>query len=121
LTGTAVLHFSNSSSQTWAGTLSLWDWSGTPTTGGGAEQILFGGDSTGLTAGQLLQVSFYSDGGSTLISNSALILADGEIIPGPMVPVPVPEPSTWIGAALALAAIRFRARGRARKAVILKH
>jgi hypothetical protein len=110
LTGTSVLHFSDSSAKTWTGTLSIWDWSGTPTTGGGAEQILFGGTATGLSAGQLLQISFYSDNGNTFISNTALILADGEIVPGPV--NPVPEPSTWIGGALALLAVGYTQRRR---------
>jgi autotransporter-associated beta strand protein len=112
LTGTSVFHFSDSSAMAWTGTLSIWDWTGTATTGGGAEQILFGNTVNGLNSGQLLQISFYSDGGSTLISNTALILADGEIIPGPM--TPVPEPSTWIGAALALGAIGFTQRRKLR-------
>jgi fibronectin-binding autotransporter adhesin len=115
LTSTSVFHFSDSSGAGWTGTLSIWDWTGTPTTGGGAEQILFGGTASGLTAGQLLQVSFYSDGGSTLISNTALILTDGEIIPGPL--VVVPEPSTWIGAALALAAVGVTQRKRLRRLI----
>jgi len=110
LTGTSVLHFSDSSGQTWTGTLFIWDWSGTATTGGGSEQILFGGTVNGLTAGQLLQVSFYSDNGSTLISNTGLILADGEIIPGPM--TPVPEPSTWSAAALAFFVVGYIQRKR---------
>jgi hypothetical protein len=112
LTGTSILHFSDSSSNAWTGTLSIWDWNGTSTTGGGAEQILFGGTASGLNAGQLLQVSFYSDNGSTLLANSALILPDGEVVPNL---TPIPEASTWIGAALALAAVGFMARRRIAK------
>lgn len=115
LTGTSIFHFSNSSGSTWTGTLSIWDWSGLAA-GGGTEQILFGGDATGLSAAQLLQVSFYSDGGGTLISNTALILADGEIVPGPL--VVVPEPSTWIGAALALGAVACAQRRKLRKLLV---
>jgi hypothetical protein len=109
LTGTSVLHFSKSSAA-WTGTLSIYDWTGTPVTGGGLEQILFGGDATGLGPTQLTQISFYSDQGTTLLSNTALILADGEIIPG----APVPEPSTWFAAALTLGAIGYSQRKRVR-------
>lgn len=105
MTGTSILHFANTSGAPWIGTLSIYDWTGTPTIGGGAEQLLFGGDLTGLSATQLLQVSFYSDSGSTLLSNTALILADGEIIPGPM--APVPEPATWIAGGLMLVVVAY--------------
>src|SRR5207248_2592259 len=99
-------------------TLSIYDWTGTPVTGGGLEQILFGGDVTGLSPTQLTELNFYSDQGSTLLSNSALILADGEVIPG----ATVPEPSTWFAAALALGAIGYsqrRATFRRRKGRVL--
>jgi autotransporter-associated beta strand protein len=109
LTGTSVLHFSSSSENTWTGALSIYNWSGTPITGGGAEQILFGGTSVGLSANQLMQVSFYSDGGVTQLSNTAVILADGEIVPGLTA---VPEPSTWAAAVLALGALVWTQRRR---------
>ncbi|MBV9008031.1 MAG: autotransporter-associated beta strand repeat-containing protein [Verrucomicrobia bacterium] len=111
LTGTSVLHFANSSSSTWSGRLSIYDWTGTPVTGGGAEQILFGGDITGLNASQLSQISFYSDNGMTLLSDSALILADGEIIPGL---TSVPEAETAVAAVLALGMIVILQRQRLR-------
>lgn len=109
LTATSVLHFSDSSASAWTAgtTLKIYDYSGIPITGGGAEQILFGGSNTGLTASQLLQVSFYSDQGNTIISSGALILADGEIVP-----VAVPEPGTWVAAALSLGAIALMQRRR---------
>ncbi len=109
LTNISVLHFSNSSTNTWDGILSIYDWNGSPN-GGGTEQILFGGTSTGLNAAQLMQIRFYSDGGTTLLSNSALILADGEIVPGTL--APVPEPSTWAAGILTLAAVAWTQRRR---------
>ena len=78
--------------------------------GGALEQILFGSNTSGLSAGQLTQVSFYSDSGSTLLSNYAMILSSGEIVPGVM--TPVPEPSTWAAAALALGAVVWTQRRR---------
>jgi fibronectin-binding autotransporter adhesin len=108
MTGTSVLHFANSSSTSWTGTLSIYNWSGTLGTGGGAEQLLFGGDLTGLSSTQLQQVSFYSDNGSNLLSNSALILADGEIVPGTV--APVPEPATWMAGALTLMVVGYSQR-----------
>lgn len=109
LIGTSVLHFGNSSAQAWSGVLAVWNWSGTSLTGGGAEQILFGTDLSGLNAGQLGQINFYSDSGQTLLSNTALILADGEIIPDV---VPVPEPATVFAAAAAVVLIIWRERRR---------
>jgi autotransporter-associated beta strand protein len=113
MTGTSVLHFADSSGSSWGtATLSIYNWSGTPGIGGGAEQLLFGGDLTGLSSTQLQQVSFYSDSGSILLSNSALILNDGEIIPGPM--APVPEPSTWVAGGLTLMVLGYSQRRRVR-------
>ena len=117
LTGTSVLHFTASNANTWTGTLSIYDWTGTPITGGGLEQILFGGDATGLSATQLTQVSFYSDAGSTLLSSYATILLDGEIVPGVM--TPVPEPSTWVAGALALLAVGYMSRRRFQRKLIV--
>lgn len=116
LMGTSVLHFTASNANTWTGTLSIYDWSGTPVTGGGSEQILFGGTATGLSATQLTQVSFYSDAGSTLLANTALILADGEIVPGLTA---VPEPSTWVAGALALLAVGYTQRRRFQRKLIV--
>lgn len=110
LSGTSVVHFSNSSANIWTGRLFIYDWTGSPI-GGGAEQILFGNNLLGLSATQLLDVSFYSDQGSTLLANSALILADGEIIPNP---ASVPEPENWFAGMLAFATLAFAQRKRLR-------
>ncbi len=113
LTGTSVMHFANSNSvltpmDAWTGTLNIYDYSGMANTGGGAEQILFGGDTTGLSAAQLASVQFYSGAGTGAFAAGALILADGEIVP-----TAVPEPSTWAVSGLAAALLIIQI-GRAR-------
>ena len=82
--GSSIIAFANSRLASWTGTLSIWNWSGTPLTGNGTDQLYFGNDNTGLTASQLSNINFYSDSGTTFIS-TAMILTDGEV-------VPVPEP-----------------------------
>jgi autotransporter-associated beta strand protein len=114
LASTDILHFAASGGQTWSGTLSIYNWNGTPTAGGGLEQILFGTDttSTSLTAAQLAQINFYSDAGSTLLGGGGASFAtagDGEIVP--MVSE-VPEPSTWVVGALVAASLLVSQRRR---------
>jgi autotransporter-associated beta strand protein len=111
-TGASVIAFANSSGKSWTGTLSIYNWSGTPITGNGADQVYFGNNVTGLTPLQLNQINFYSDAGLTFIGTGSWgIDLDGEIVPSL---VPVPEPATWIGGALALGAIGFASRRRLR-------
>ena len=73
------LSFANSSSQTWASgaTLLITDWNGNPG-GGGAEQLKFGADQSGLTSAQLSQIQFRIGTNSY----SAKILSTGEVVPG---------------------------------------
>jgi autotransporter-associated beta strand protein len=110
--GASVIAFANSSAQSWTGTLSIYNWSGTQITGNGTDQVYFGSNPTGLTIAQLNSISFYSDSGSTFLgtANWGLDL-DGEIVPT-LIPVAIPEPGTWIGGAIALGAIGFLARKR---------
>jgi autotransporter-associated beta strand protein len=103
--GASIVAFANSSSASWSGTLSIYNWSGTPYTGGGTDQLYFGNDATGLTGTQLGEIQFYSDSGTTLYGGLVTILSTGEV-------VAVPEPSTWIGGALTLGAIGFMQRRR---------
>jgi hypothetical protein len=112
--GASILAFSNSASQVanWNGTLSIFNWSGNPLTGNGTDQLYFGTNATGLTPTQLLQISFYSDTGSTFLGfGSWGTDLDGEVVPL----APVPEPSTWIGAALALGTITVMQQKRVRR------
>ena len=111
--GASILAFASSVFQAanWHGTLSIYNWSGNFLTGNGADQLYFGTDATGLAPTQLLQISFYSDNGSTFLGFGSWGLDhDGEVVPL----APIPEPGTWIGAALALGAIGFTQRRRIR-------
>ncbi len=82
-----VLSFANSSASQWTGTLSIRDWTGTA--GGGSEQLFFGTDNTGLTAGQLAAISFVDPAGFNSGTYAAQMLSTGEI-------VPIPEPTAVI-------------------------
>lgn len=108
--GTSIVAFANSSAQTWtAGTiLKIYNWTGTPNTGNGIDQLYFGSTSGGLTPSQLSQIQFYSDNGTTFLG-TGIILSNGEVV--------CPEPSTWAAAALALAFVGFTQRRRVRKLV----
>ena len=88
--GASKITFANSRANPWSAgtTLSIYDWTGN-TAGGGQDAVFFGNDSSGLTSGQLGQITFYSDSGSTLLGRGQ-ILSDGEV-------VPVPEPVTVLG------------------------
>jgi hypothetical protein len=72
------LSFANSSGQIWAGgaTLLISDWNGNPS-GGGAEQLKFGTDQSGLTFAQLSQIQFQVGTNSY----PAKILDTGEVVP----------------------------------------
>jgi len=104
--GASILAFANSSAQTWSGTLSIYNWSGTPVVGKGTDQLYFGTDSTGLTAMQLSQIAFYSDSGTTFLGSADFVIGlDGEI-------GPVPETATWFAAALGASAMAWSQRCR---------
>ena len=84
LAGSSLLHFAASGGQTWSGTLSIYNWSGTPTTGGGTEQLLFGSDMTALTQTQLNMINFFSDSGMTFLGTAGWATANnGEVVPVP--------------------------------------
>lgn len=88
-TGIHLLEFSNSSSIAWNGTLTIYDWVGSPS-GGTQGRIFFGNNASGLTSAQLAQISF--DG----FGPGAILLSSGELVP-----IAIPEAET-IFAALAL-------------------
>jgi hypothetical protein len=84
LSGSASrLSFANSSGETWGGgaTLVISNWNGNPS-GGGAEQLKFGTDQSGLTPAQLSQVRF--NYGTNVYW--ARILNTGEVVPDGLVP-----------------------------------
>jgi hypothetical protein len=81
LAGTASkLSFAMSSGEPWAAgaTLVIADWNGNPS-GGGAEQLKFGTDPSGLTTAQLSQIQFRI--GSSTNFYPAKILSTGEVVP----------------------------------------
>jgi fibronectin-binding autotransporter adhesin len=87
----SVLTFADSSTSSWTAgqTVDVHNWSGTFTPGiggtaGGVDQLHF--LSSGLTAGQLAQIRFYNDAGTTFLG---LGMFSGTEV------VPTPEPATW--------------------------
>ncbi len=73
-----IVRFANSSSVAWSNqaTFLIQNWHGS-ISGGGATQIYFGSDSSGLTRQQLAQIRFDISGRLS----SATILASGEVVP----------------------------------------
>ncbi|MEQ1850770.1 MAG: autotransporter-associated beta strand repeat-containing protein [Chthoniobacteraceae bacterium] len=99
----AQLKFANSSAAAWTGALSIYNWTGSIGAGAGADQLFFGTNASGLMAGQLARISFYSDGGLDLLG-AASFASFGEV-------VPVPEPSSLlmlVGGAATLLGVRRR-------------
>ncbi len=77
-TGTHYLVFANSSATTWANgmTLTISGWAGTAGSAGTAGRVFVGTNSSGLTSGQLSQISF-----SGYAISGALLLSTGELVP----------------------------------------
>jgi len=88
-TGVHSLNFLNSSALFWAGaaTITITGWTGgyDGTASATAGRIFVGTDATGLTAGQLAQITF-RDGSNNPFP--AVILSTGEVVPGPSVTIP---------------------------------
>ena len=87
--GDSVIAFADSSGQSWTSgqTFLLLNWTGS-LSGGGTDQVLFGSDASGLTGGQLGQITFRDPDGLGAGDYAAQILGTGEV-------VPVPEASTY--------------------------
>ncbi len=96
-----LLQFADSSalSGAWSGSLTIYGWTGLPSTSGTSGQIYFGGSSSALTSSQLSLISF--DG----FGSGAILLSSGELVP-----VAVPEAKTVLAALLLLAAAAWRDR-----------
>ena len=110
--GASIVAFENSNSTlgnsaAWSGTLNIYNWTGTPNTGGGTDELFVGSGLTGLSATQLAELQFFSGAGTGAYTPGAIILSDGEIVP-----VAVPEPGTWVAGGLALASLAFGQRRR---------
>ncbi len=104
--GASIVNFANSASASWTGgtTLTIQGWSGSDN-GGGTDQLFFGNSTSGLTAGQLAQISFLNPAGHAPGTYAAGILGNGEV-------VPVPEPATWIAFLSLSGMLVFRERKR---------
>lgn len=75
-----------STEQSWvsSATLCVTNWHGSPT-GGGATQLYFGSNASGVTSQQLSQIRFVISGNLA----PATILATGEVVPASMSPAPI--------------------------------
>ena len=80
--GASLFHFTDSSTQAWTGTLAITNWSGLQT-GGGTDQLFFGTDATGLTTGQIDQITFLNPAGIPPGNWPAVLLSNGEIVAAP--------------------------------------
>ena len=102
-----ALAFASSSANPWTGTLSIYQWSGNPSVGGGADRLFFGTDNSALTANQLGQINFYDCGPGSTFLGTGRLLENGEL-------VVVPEPSSVFTALgmLGMAWLRDRKRSR---------
>ena len=106
-TGASTLNFADSTGLWTTGkTLNIWNWSGTPVAGGGADQLRFA--SNGLNAGQRAQINFFSDAGVTQLSLTASFPANGFVSFGEVVPVPEPSSVATVLGLLGLVAWRER-------------
>jgi len=94
-TGNNILTLGGVTSWTPGQILNIWNWSGTPRTAGGTDQLRVSLTATGWET-NLNKINFYSDAGSTLLGGGGAMFVGYEL-------TAVPEPSTWISmAALAL-------------------
>jgi len=87
--GASVIRFANSSSVTWGSSMNILNWTGTATTGGGTDQVVFGTSNTGLTSTQLSSIFFVNPfgDGNTYDAQWGSGL-NGEIVPGAIIPEP---------------------------------
>lgn len=104
-TGASLLTFANAGSIAWTGTLSIWNWSGTPVTGGGTDRLLLTSSANNGNI-NFANINFFSDAGITSIGFGAGFIANG--LGGEI--VPVPEPSSVATAMGLLGLIGWRER-----------
>jgi hypothetical protein len=81
-TGTHTLTFLNSAALVWSNgvTLTITNWNGS-TSGGGADRLIFGNNSGGLTTAQLRHIQFVNPPGFAAGYYPARMLATGELVP----------------------------------------
>lgn len=99
--GVHLLGFSNSSSLSWTGTLTIYGWVGTAGSSGTAGQIFFGNNQFGLSNAQLAQISFDGFGAGAMMLGS-----------GQLVPIAVPETEAILVAFLICGAVLWIERRR---------
>jgi Immunoglobulin domain/Peptidase_C39 like family/WD40-like Beta Propeller Repeat len=94
----SVLTFAASSGVSWttSTTLSISNWNGS-ITGGGAERVLFGSNSAGLSSAQVGQIRFVNPPGFPAGSYAAAILGTGEVVPYTAVPIITLQPQDKTG------------------------
>jgi autotransporter-associated beta strand protein len=102
-TGASRLHFAESSSEFWNGTLNVLNWSGSPN-GGGTDQVFFGTSDAGIDAFQLSLITFVDPFGAGSGNRGARMLSTGEL-------VAIPEPNSL---GLAIGALSVFGLGRRR-------
>jgi len=108
----SVLNFVDSSGIVWSsGILTITNWSGIHTVGGGIDRVHFGTTSSGLTQSQVDKIKFINPYGLAPGTYDAIILSTGEVVPY----VPVPEPSTMAGLALLAGLAGYRERSKLAK------
>ena len=110
-TGSGTLNFAASDKEIWAGSLAVWNWSGS-TSGGGTDQLSFGSNGNGLTSSQVAAIEFFSGAGVGSLG-SAQILNSGEVVPSLAA---VPEPAALLSAGLLFFTLGCRELGRRRPA-----
>ncbi len=90
----SALTFATSSGQAWTGgtTLTIKNWNGS-TAGAGTDQLFVGANASGLTSGQLAQISFLNPAGFPAGSYTAQILATGEVVPVGLPPAITEQPA----------------------------
>jgi len=83
----AVLRFADSHTNSWQSELqgvipqlTVFNWNGL-TNGGGTDQLIFGADSSALTASQVAQIRFVNPGGFPFGTYPSRILSTGEVVP----------------------------------------
>lgn len=100
--GGQTFRFADSSAISWTGTLSIYNWTAA------VDNLYFGnGSTTGLTATQLGQISFYSDAGTDYL-NTAIFNPNNGGLAGEV--SPVPEPSAVVVGLALLSLVAYRER-----------
>ena len=94
LGGNGIVQFNDSSALTWGADLYVKGWGGTPSTGGGANELLFGSGSAGLSSAEVAQTFFSNPSGVPTGFYNAKILGTGEVVPNIIVTEPAIE---WSG------------------------